>query len=191
MGVSITQARGWHGEAGIFVSTFMMFITRWRAPAGDMMDAMLDQMKRAPFFQNLDGRELDLLAPVMEPVSFAAGRVIFEQGSAASYLYIIERGTAEIRYKPYDGPAITLTHLGAGDVCGWSAVIGNRTYASTLISESDMEAVRMRGSALRQLCLDHPETGRIILDRLARAVASRWKDARTQVREMLNRKISS
>ncbi len=169
----------------------MIFITRRPAAAGDKMKAMLDEMKRAPFLQNLDPQQLELIDPLMQLVSFPAGKVVFEQGSAAAYLYIIQRGTAAIHYKPYDGPTITLTHLREGDVCGWSAVIGNRAYASTLVSESGLETLRILGTSLRQLCLDHPETGRIILDRLALAVSSRWKDARSQVREMLNRNISS
>lgn len=154
------------------------------------MGQMLDELKHAVFLKDLNEEQLALLDPLMEPILIPAGTVILEQGGAARYLYIIQHGSVVIRYKPYDGPAITLTHLGEGDVFGWSAVIGNRTYASTILSETELEAIRIRGGSLRQLCLAHSEMGKIILDRLAQAVSSRWRNARHQVREMLDRKLA-
>jgi CRP-like cAMP-binding protein len=91
-----------------------------------------------------------------------------------------------IVYKPYDGPPINLTTLKKGDVFGWSAVVGSRFYTSGAISQSRIEAVRIRGSELWGLVNKHPDTGRVLLDRLARIVSSRWKNAHAQVQALLD-----
>ena len=102
------------------------------------------------------------------------------------YLYLLTKGEVAIRYKPYDGPTIILTRLHIGDVFGWSAVVGSPHYTSSIISESEVEAIRIRGSHLLKLFSDAPETGKIVMDRLARVVSPRWENAHAQVQSLLN-----
>jgi hypothetical protein len=49
----------------------------------------------------------------------------------------------------------------------------------------DLETYRIRGSRLRNLCVDYPEAGKDILERLANTVSSRWKNAHEQVKSVL------
>jgi CRP-like cAMP-binding protein len=147
---------------------------------------MLESLPYIPLFQDLDPAQIDLLKPLFEQFSCPADTVIFEQGAPATYLYLLIKGEIAIRYKPYDGPPITLTHLRDGDVFGWSAVVGSTRYTSSIVSESQVEAIRIRGSHLLKLFSDAPETGRIIIDRLARVVSPRWNNAHEQVQSLLN-----
>jgi hypothetical protein len=48
-----------------------------------------------------------------------------------------------------------------------------------------VKAFRVRGSELREFCIEHPEAGKIILERLADGVSSRWEDAHKQVKSIL------
>lgn len=147
---------------------------------------MLESLPYIPLFQDLDPAQIDLLKPLFEQFSCPADTVIFEQGAPATYLYLLIKGEIAIRYKPYDGPPITLTHLRDGDVFGWSAVVGSTRYTSSIVSESQVEAIRIRGSHLLKLFSDAPETGRIIIDRLVRVVSPRWNNAHEQVQSLLN-----
>ena len=147
---------------------------------------MLDILPNIPLFENLDPAQITLLKPLFEQFIRPANTTIFEQGEPASYLYLLIKGEVIIRFKPYDTPPITLTRLRAGDVFGWSAVLGSTHYTSSLVSETEIETIRIRGSHLLALVRDHPETGKIIMDRLASVVSSRWKNARTQVQALLN-----
>jgi CRP/FNR family transcriptional regulator, cyclic AMP receptor protein len=146
-------------------------------------------MNPPPFLADLSRGQLELLTPLFEEIRAPADSQIFRRGDQATHLYLIRRGTATVRYKPYDGPTITLTHLHAGDVFGWSAVAGGRRYASEVVSETDLEALRIRGADLRRLCAEHPEAGRSILEKLAEAVSPRWENARDQVQNMLKSKV--
>lgn len=143
-------------------------------------------MPNIPFFQNLEPAQIALLKPLFEQFACPPDTTIFEQGEPASYLYLLIKGDVAIRYKPYDSPPITLTHLRDGDVFGWSAVTGSAYYTSSIISESEIEAVRIRGNFLLALVREHPEAGKIIMDHLADVVSSRWKNAHAQVQSLLN-----
>jgi len=128
---------------------------------------------------------MDLLSPLFEPFMCSAGTTILQQGMPADYLYLVVSGKAEVSYKPYDGNSITVTHVEKGGLFGWSAVVGSKNYTSSATAIEALEAKRIRGSALRKLCIDHPEAGKDILESLANSVSSRWKDANEQVRSIL------
>jgi len=147
---------------------------------------MIESLPFIPLFQDLEPAQLDLLKPLFEQFTCPANTVIFEQDSPAIYLYLLIKGEVEIRFKPYDGPAITLTHLRDGDVFGWSAVVGSPRYTSSIISQSQVEAIRMQRNRLIKLFDDAPATGKIIMDRLARIVSPRWGNAHAQVQSLLN-----
>jgi len=147
---------------------------------------MLETLRHIPFFQDLTAEQIALLEPLFERYLSPPETPIFEQGDPATYLYLLIKGEVSIHYKPYDGPPITLTHLRNGDVFGWSAVVGSTHYTSSLFSESQIEAIRIRGKDLLALIKEHPETGKIIMDHLAQVVSSRWKNAQAQVQSLLN-----
>jgi len=149
------------------------------------MMEMFNGLNRVPIFQELDENEMDLLRPLFESFSCQAGNVILQQGAPADFLYLVITGTVEMSFKPYDGNPITVSHVEKGGLFGWSAVIGSEKYTSSAIAIEDIEAFRVRGSELRKFCLEHPEAGKDILERLADGVSSRWEDAHRQIKSLL------
>ncbi len=146
---------------------------------------MLSTLNGISLFEGLSPLQIELLRPLFDFYSCPPDTVIFNQGDRADSLYLITGGNALIQYKPYDGPPITLARLKPGDAFGWSAVIGNPFYSSGIVSSTSLEAIRIRGTVLARLCREHPTTGTIILNRLARGVSGRWKDAQVQVQALL------
>ena len=152
---------------------------------------MLYTLESVPLFKDLDNAILELLEPLFEPYSCPAETVIFEQGDPAHFLYLILEGAVQVIYKPYDGPALTVTNLSQGNIVGWSAVIGNTTYTSGAVCKEDCQAIRVRSRDLHKLCAKEPEAGRIILDLLAESVSSRWQDAKEQIQVLLTTNVNS
>jgi CRP-like cAMP-binding protein len=148
-------------------------------------------LKHSFFFSNLDETIMDLMQSLFETYTCPAGTVVLQQGKPADYLYLIVNGSAEVSYKPYDGHSITVTHVEKGGLFGWSAVVGSEKYTSSTIAIEPLEALRVRGSDLRKFCVEHPEAGKDILERLASSVSTRWKDADNQVRSILAQGMKS
>ena len=148
-------------------------------------------MDHIPVFKNMDEKYIELLKPLFEPFACNAGVTVLRQGATAEYLYIVLNGAVEMTYKPYDGVSITVSHVEKDGLFGWSAVVGSEKYTSSAIAIEKLEALRIRGDELRKLCMEHPEAGREILERLANSVSSRWTNAQDQVKSMLEQGLKN
>jgi CRP-like cAMP-binding protein len=128
---------------------------------------------------------MQLLSPFFEPFQCEVGTVILKQGTPADYLYLVTNGKVDISYKPYDGGPMTVSHVEAGGLFGWSAVVGSENYTSSAVAIEPLQAMRIRGSDIRKYCRAHPDQAPMILEQLAKSVSSRWQHASEQVKLML------
>src|SRR5664279_1044976 len=121
------------------------------------------ELSQVPIFLGLDEMQLDFLDPYVELCHFGKGQMIFEQGQAATFMYILRQGEVIIQYKPYDAPLLTVTRIESGGVFGWSAALGRVEYTSAAIAVVDSEAYQLCGEGLSRICAQYPETGVVIL----------------------------
>ena len=177
-------------QAGTNVKIFGKFATTQTPDKKIIIYQMLETLSRFPLFTNFSRKDLRVLESIFHVRTYPAGVTIIEQGEKAVCLYLLTSGDVTIRYKPYDGETINLNHLGKGGVFGWSAVLGNPQYSSSVICNTPCETLVVTGKDLRNLETKHPNTARIVLDQLANAVSMRWEDAQTQVKSMLKKGIS-
>jgi CRP-like cAMP-binding protein len=148
---------------------------------------MLDQLGRYAPFGDLSEDDLSLLAPYFSELRAAAGEILFRQNDPADLFYLVIEGRVALRYKPYDGPELGLTHVPAGGAVGWSTVTGGPVYTSTAIASLPCEFLTVHGADLRLLLATHPASGQKLLKRLAMAVSPRWEGAYRQVMNMIAR----
>ena len=141
------------------------------------------------FFNGISTNDLALLAPFFTPRSFPTASTVFEQGDRSSYLYLVVKGSVVIRYKPEDGPVMTVAHVLPGDVFGWSAAMSNPFYTSGAVCEEDTSTVRILGKDLQRLCEKHPALGKIILERLTAVIAERKRTCKFDVTLMLENNL--
>ena len=139
-----------------------------------------------PIFENLDLRQMALIEPLFVPLEYQEGETIFMQGEAAEYLYLVAEGEISIQYKPEDGPALVVARIRQDGVVGWSAALGSPVYTSSAVcSAPSSRLLRVRGDDLRTLCENHPETGSLLLERLAAMIAVRLRNTHEHVIALL------
>lgn len=138
-------------------------------------------MNHVAILNRLNEKQVELLRPLFEKFDCQPGKVIFQQGERAEFLYLLIDGKVDISFKPYDGNPMTIAHVGTGGLFGWSAVVGSDKYTSSAVAIEPVNAYRIQGRELRRFCREHPEAGREILDCLADNVSFRWKNAHKQV----------
>lgn len=147
-----------------------------------MFENILDRLS---LFKDLSPDQQNLLRPLLIPMDCYSGTNLFEQGDPAEYLYLVVVGEVVIRYKPDDGPVIIVAHVRPGGIVGWSAALGSLSYTSGATCEGYTQMLRVRGEDLRHLCNECPETGILILDRLATVIAERLRNTHDQVMALL------
>jgi toluene monooxygenase system ferredoxin subunit len=144
-----------------------------------------DTLLQLPLFEGLDRIHLTTLAKSAVEDRFSRDHVIFEQGKPADRLYILLDGRVAIRYKPYDGEMLLVTEVKPNSVFGWSSALGRPSYSSCAVCVEDSHAVSVRGDAIKSICEKYPETGVMILERLADVIAERLQNTHAHVIEML------
>ena len=149
------------------------------------------ELAQLTFFHNLTTEQLDLIQSFADICSYPGNTVIFTQGEQANHLYIVISGEVIVHYKPYDGPDITVTRISEGGVFGWSAALGRPAYTSGATTTMTSEFFRFKAKNLRRLCEKNPETGSIVLDRLATVIAERLRSTHNQILAILTRAVSS
>jgi CRP/FNR family transcriptional regulator, cyclic AMP receptor protein len=140
---------------------------------------------RVQFFQELSPEQRALVQPLFIPCNLYAGTIIFEQGEITDYIYLVADGEVIVRFKPDDGPALTVAHVRPLGMVGWSAALGSSTYTSSAVCFSECHLLRVRSADLRELCNKHPDTGAIVLEHLATLIAQRLRNTHTHVLELL------
>jgi len=136
-------------------------------------------------FKGLTAAQLAILRPLFEPCDCYAGTVLFEQGDPAEYLFAVVTGEVVVNFKPDDAPTLTVARVQPGSIVGWSAVLGSRCYTSSAECTQYTQLLRVRGTNLRRLCDEHPETGVQVLDRLAAVIAERLHSTHDMVLSLL------
>ena len=149
-----------------------------------------DVFDRIPLFNDLSPAQRSLLRPLFIPFDAFGGTVLFEQGDPAENLYLVVSGEVIVRYKPEDGPVICLSHVHAGGVVGWSAALGRQAYTSGAECTIYSELLRIKSEDLRNLCEQFPETGELILERLASMIAERLQDTNGQMLDLLKQGLA-
>jgi len=145
----------------------------------------MDALKSSPLFSGFSDTQLQALAKLFEGEHLQAGEIVFAQDDPADRLYVLLSGRVAIRFKPHDGEILTVTEIAPGGVFGWSAALGRRSYTSSAVSLEAGEALGLRGVDLRRLCETQPDTGVVILERLAEVIAERLRSTHAQVVDLL------
>jgi len=133
-----------------------------------MSDKKFDQLT---IFDGMDESQLALLRAYFVNCHCGENETIFEQGTPAEYLYIVIEGEVTVHFKPDDGPSLVVSRINKDGVFGWSAAFGSGTYTSGATCIQPAKLLRVRGTDLKMLRENHPETGILILERLAAIVA--------------------
>lgn len=128
-------------------------------------------------FSDLTPQQHSQLEPIFSLIDCEIDEVVFEQGAFADYLYLVVSGEVAIIFKPDDGGPITVARLQKGNVFGWSAAFGSEHYTSGAVCVLQSQLLKVLGDDLKKLRQNHPETGILILERLAAVVAERLRNS--------------
>jgi CRP-like cAMP-binding protein len=142
-------------------------------------------------FKDFTPSELKQLQPLFIPCEFTTNTVLFEQGDPAENLFTVVSGEVVVNFKPDDGPIIVVAYVKPGSIVGWSAALGSRRYTSSAVCTAYTQLLRVRSDDLRRLCLQHPDTGMIFLDRLATVIAERLHSTHDLVLSLLQLGLTS
>jgi CRP/FNR family transcriptional regulator, cyclic AMP receptor protein len=112
---------------------------------------------QVPVFETLAPEDLQHVAEVAVPRSFAGQQVIFREGDESDTCYVVRSGHARAIREHVDGRTLTLAHFGPGDIFGELAMFDDERRSATVEALDDLSTLAIPGSAMRGLLERHPE----------------------------------
>ena len=92
-----------------------------------------DQLKKVELFENLDKKELRLLAKTCTERQYAAGAVLMQEGEPGAGLFILVEGRVRVSQTGGAGqPPREITTLDAGEVIGEMALLDDLPRSATV-----------------------------------------------------------
>jgi CRP-like cAMP-binding protein len=112
--------------------------------------AEIEALRNTPFFAELLPEDLEGILRVGQPLSFASGETIVEQGATGDAMYLITAGVAEVDVGG------RFHRLGKGDFFGEMALISQSKRMATVKASEAVDALRIPADAFQSFLLDHP-----------------------------------
>jgi diguanylate cyclase (GGDEF)-like protein len=140
---------------------------------------------RTPLFSDLPAESLRLVAGHSLLLSFAPGERIFEQGSEAAELFIVESGVVSVRKRLEDDTEQELAQFVAGELFGEVDLVDTVPRSASAVAMEASSLLVFPGPQLpfRRLAEQQPEVFAPVLHALLAAVAGRIRAANRLVSE--------
>jgi CRP-like cAMP-binding protein len=128
---------------------------------------------QVPVFETLAPEDLQHVAEVAVPRSFAPHQVIFREGDSSDTCYVVRSGHARAMREHVDGRTLALAHFGPGDIFGELAMFDDESRSATVETLDAVDAIALAGSDMRRLLRQHPD----IAVKLVISLGRRLRDA--------------
>jgi CRP/FNR family transcriptional regulator, cyclic AMP receptor protein len=141
-------------------------------------------LERLAFSADLPVDVLSELAAVSLLQRFAAGEVLFREGSQSQVLYLVAAGRVALDMDVPGRGQTRVLSLGPGDMLGWSALIGQGLMTTSAVTLDDCELIAISGTKLVEICDRNPEIGYPLMRRTAVALSKRLLATRLQLLDL-------
>ena len=149
-------------------------------------DRLKELLSELQFAASLPPKALEQLAVTSQVRDFAAGSVLFKEGSESHDLYLIAAGQVALDMNVPGRGSVRILTLGAGDMVGWSAVLAEGRMTATALAVTQTRAVVASGEKLLELCESDHEVGYQLMRRMATALSRRLVATRLQLLDLFS-----
>jgi CRP-like cAMP-binding protein len=135
----------------------------------------------SPLFGLLSNQELEYVAELSQPVRFAAGAVVFEEGALGDSVFVVVSGEVEVLRRDTDGASRSLATLGASQFFGEMSLIDKEYRSATVRAQTECELLQLTASNLLALRERSHDGFTLLITNIARMLSERLREANTRL----------
>lgn len=127
----------------------------------------VELLRKVPLFAKIELSKLKLLAFTSDRMVFVPGEVLFKQGEAGDFAYLIMSGTADVSVKMPTGQ-LSVATLGEHEIVGEIAMLCDVPRTATVTVITELVTLRISKDLFMQLIEEFPQMAVEIMRELAR-----------------------
>ncbi|PLY03161.1 MAG: hypothetical protein C0623_02140 [Desulfuromonas sp.] len=136
-------------------------------------------------FNDLDKKEIDVVASLFYEKKLAAGKTVFVEQMPGESLYLIKSGRVKISKLIAEGDEKILVTLNPEDVFGEIAILDGAPRSATARVEDDAVLLSIKKSDFEKLCAAKPKIALTIMRNIITVFSSRIRENNDEYKEML------
>jgi CRP-like cAMP-binding protein len=133
------------------------------------------------FLRGMAPEHLEKVANIASIHDFDDDDIVFREGDAAEYLYLVASGTVSLEVCAAGVGCKQILTVGAGELLGWSSLLGQSRYTARATTPQAARLVRLNVAQVMKLCDADPHFGYDLMRRTALALAKRLSATRIQL----------
>ena len=136
-------------------------------------------------FTGLGSKAVELVIAAAVRRRCRRGEVLFRQGAAARFVYMLETGKVKLTRLTSDGQLVLLRVVIAGDPLGGVAALGERNYPVSAQAADDCTVLAWDGRTMDRLLRAHPQLAINVI----RFVSERLHDMQRRYEELATQQV--
>ena len=131
-------------------------------------------------FKDIPENVIDEMQKISRAYSVAKCELVSREGVKADQLHFLINGSIALRVKLTSRPEhVTVSFVSKPyESFGWSGVVPPYHYTSSAICDEDSQILAIPGGKFMEILEKHPESGFIIMRRIAEIIADRLRNSR-------------
>ena len=131
-------------------------------------------------FEGIPEKNLAAITKISEEITLTKGRLAFVEGSPAEHVFILLEGEIDIQVTLTSRPgSVTVAVINQPNQSfGWSGIVTPYTYTASALCKTDCRILAIDGKKLIQVLQQEPESGFIVMQRIAELIARRLRNSR-------------
>ncbi len=146
------------------------------------------ELRDTDVFCGVPDYALDIIARLCRCEMYAAGEYCARQGAPVDELMVVGSGKVAIEMRievqPYT-QNVTVTNLGRGSVCAWSAIVEPHTLTASIKCLEPTSIIAIPAAGLQRVLNERPLIEAIVMRNMARIISLRLRESRAQLTNLI------
>jgi CRP-like cAMP-binding protein len=138
-------------------------------------------LREIRFLHDMGPMHLDQIAKISRVRDLKEGDVVFRQGDAAQYVYLVVTGNVSLEICAAGSGCKQILTLGPGELLGWSSLLEQLSFTARARAVAASRLVEINVAQLLGMCDQDPKFGYTLMRQVALALAKRLSATRMQL----------
>lgn len=140
-------------------------------------------LRRFSLFGGMPPEMFEEIALFCEEHTFEPDTYLFEQGEAATAVYLVLDGMVDLLIDMDEEGELrdTIETIVAGEMLGWSAMVEPYRYKLSAATTTRAQIIQLDARRLNAFLNEHPHWGLILMKRVAQTIGERLTNMRTRL----------